>query len=379
MPNKKVLIVDDEPDMRLAIKNVLKIREYDSIEAGDGKTAIELVEKENPDIVLLDIRLPGMDGIETLERIRKINKKIPVVMITGYGHIQSAVDVMKLGAQEYLQKPFENKQLVEIVRRFVESGAASSEEEIPKQLPVKKSKNSWAKKIVIALFITGGLLLFVFKIWMDRINYKKSYSIEFSEISGISIVDNYVFVGDWLNQKIMKYKLENGILALDREYNLGDIHLTAFVLANDRLYLSDSWRQVVELRALDEKLSLIKTYNIGKIMSMSFDGKNIWLIDDQNNVYVRSPNVDFSLLRSYKILPADEIFKDKEYLWAILLKEGKIYRYKCNGNLKEDKIYRLRGIEKEFSAFTMHGDKIYYAVGGEKKLVEVNKENLKAY
>jgi len=120
MANKKILIVDDEPDMRLAIKNVLKIRGYDSIEAGDGKKAVELVEKENPDLVLLDIRLPGMDGVEALERIRKFNKKVPVVMITGYGHIQSAVDVMKLGAQEYLQKPFENAELIEVVRRFTE-------------------------------------------------------------------------------------------------------------------------------------------------------------------------------------------------------------------------------------------------------------------
>ena len=126
---KTVLIVDDEPDMRLAIRNVLKIRGYNVVESGDGNNAVEAVGKDNPDLILLDIRLPGMDGIEVLERIRKFNKNIPIVMITGYGHIQSAVDVMKLGAQEYLQKPFENAQLIEIVKRFTESPSDSRKNE----------------------------------------------------------------------------------------------------------------------------------------------------------------------------------------------------------------------------------------------------------
>ena len=116
----RILIVDDEPDMRLAIKNVLKIRGYEIFEAGDGIAALDIIRKNDIHLMLLDIRLPGMDGIEVLERTRKINRSLPVVMITGYGHIRSAVDVMKLGANEYLQKPFENTQLVKTVRRFLD-------------------------------------------------------------------------------------------------------------------------------------------------------------------------------------------------------------------------------------------------------------------
>src|SRR3990172_1207249 len=116
----KILIVDDEPDMRLAVKNVLKLRGYDVFEAGDGPSALETLTKEDINLILLDVRLPGMDGIEVLEKARKIKSEVPVVMISGYGHIQSAVDVMKLGASEYLQKPFENAQLVHTVQKFTE-------------------------------------------------------------------------------------------------------------------------------------------------------------------------------------------------------------------------------------------------------------------
>ena len=115
----RILIVDDEPDMRLAVRNVLKLRGYEVSEAGDGPSALEMARAERPDLVLLDLRLPGMDGIEVLAGLKKIDETVPVVMITGYGHIQSAVDVMKLGASEYLQKPFENAQLVATVKKFV--------------------------------------------------------------------------------------------------------------------------------------------------------------------------------------------------------------------------------------------------------------------
>lgn len=98
----RILIVDDEPDMRLAVRNVLKLRGYEISEAGDGPSALAMVRESRPDLVLLDIRLPGMDGIEVLDGLKRMDDTLPVVMITGYGHIQSAVDVMKLGASEYL-------------------------------------------------------------------------------------------------------------------------------------------------------------------------------------------------------------------------------------------------------------------------------------
>ncbi|MEA3307699.1 MAG: response regulator, partial [Elusimicrobiota bacterium] len=160
----RILIVDDEPDMRLAIKNVLKLRGYEIFEAGDGLAALDIIKKQDIHLMLLDIRLPGMDGIEVLERTRKVNRSLPVVMITGYGHIRSAVDVMKLGANEYLQKPFENTQLVKTVKRFLEDKKYT--EDVSTSATGKQEKQnsvffrSFSKKIYAVLAIaTIGLFI----------------------------------------------------------------------------------------------------------------------------------------------------------------------------------------------------------------------------
>jgi len=375
MANKKILIVDDEPDMRLAIKNVLKIRGYDSIEAGDGKKAVELVEKENPDLVLLDIRLPGMDGVEALERIRKFNKKVPVVMITGYGHIQSAVDVMKLGAQEYLQKPFENAELIEVVRRFTEEKNIYKDE--IKDISKEKEKEFSFSNIIFlflgALIIIGG---FLYKVNKDKENYKKIYPIEFNEVSGIAIDKNNIFIGDWIKQKIAKYEILNGVVNFIEDYNMSGIHLTAIAIAGNKLYISDSWRSVVEERELDNRLNLVRTYNnFGKIMSMSFDGKKLWMIDNEGNLYVKEySDTNSSLV--YKVLKFDEIYSDSKYLWGLIFKEGKIYRYKIDKNMELDKVFRIKNENKEISAFTMSNGKVYYTLIGEPYIVEINKEGL---
>jgi DNA-binding response OmpR family regulator len=86
MPRKRVLLVDDEEELLKAMKIRLASWGYDVITATNGKEAIRLVKKEVPDAVILDIMMPEMDGIETLKRIRRVNKKIPVLMFTAYSN-----------------------------------------------------------------------------------------------------------------------------------------------------------------------------------------------------------------------------------------------------------------------------------------------------
>ncbi len=101
-----ILVVDDEAGMRESVCEILARDGYANLTAGDGQRAIALVREKRVDLVLLDIKMPGLDGIETLKRIRAINEKLPVVMVTGYGTIESAVQAMKYGAKDYITKPF---------------------------------------------------------------------------------------------------------------------------------------------------------------------------------------------------------------------------------------------------------------------------------
>ena len=106
MKKKKILVVDDEQDVRETLESVLSKLDYDPIVAPGGKEALELIKKNNVDIVLSDLYMPEMDGIELLKRVKTENRNIVFLMITAHPTIETAVDAIKKGAYDYLTKPF---------------------------------------------------------------------------------------------------------------------------------------------------------------------------------------------------------------------------------------------------------------------------------
>ena len=102
---KQILVVDDEERIRQSLNGVLKDEGYEVEEAKDGVQALKQIESDPPDVVLLDIWMPGMDGIETLERIKTQTSNLPVIMISGHANIELAVKATKLGAYDFIEKP----------------------------------------------------------------------------------------------------------------------------------------------------------------------------------------------------------------------------------------------------------------------------------
>jgi DNA-binding NtrC family response regulator len=114
-----ILVVDDDPGVRESFRLILE-EQYDLLEAPDGATTLALIQRHQVDLVLLDIRLPEMDGIEVLERIKAIDAAIEVILVTAVKTVRTAVAAMKLGAFDYLTKPFEEDELQSLVRRALE-------------------------------------------------------------------------------------------------------------------------------------------------------------------------------------------------------------------------------------------------------------------
>jgi len=114
-----VLIVDDEPSIRLMFRTALQSAGYDTVEAGDGPAALARLQESSPDVVLLDLKMPGMDGMETLRQMREQGDDTAVVIITAHGSIADAVAAMKLGAVDFITKPVTPDALRRVVREVV--------------------------------------------------------------------------------------------------------------------------------------------------------------------------------------------------------------------------------------------------------------------
>lgn len=117
MTTKKIMVVDDEDSIRQSLSDVLKDEGFKVISARDGQEALKLLDSTQPDLVLLDIWMPGMDGTEVLKRIKTARPGLQVIMISGHGNIEAAVKAIKLGAYDYIEKPLSLEGVLLTVKR----------------------------------------------------------------------------------------------------------------------------------------------------------------------------------------------------------------------------------------------------------------------
>jgi len=124
----KILVVDDDPDIVITLRDRLESLGYDTITAHDGLRALELIEQDNPNLVLLDLEMPKLSGLGVLKRLsrhRQNGQDLPVIVMTAHGSIAAAVEAMKEGAYDFLTKPFEVDHLSIVIRKAVERESLS--------------------------------------------------------------------------------------------------------------------------------------------------------------------------------------------------------------------------------------------------------------
>ncbi len=124
MPNGKILAIDDERNIRRLIRNEFSFEGFEVVTAASGEDGLRAFEKGGFDAVLLDIKLPKMGGIQTLRSLKESAPDAEVIMITGYGDVHSAVEAMKLGARDYITKPFKLDELLALVRQITQERRA---------------------------------------------------------------------------------------------------------------------------------------------------------------------------------------------------------------------------------------------------------------
>jgi two-component system, OmpR family, alkaline phosphatase synthesis response regulator PhoP len=189
MITKPILIVDDEKNIRLTLSQALETLATEMESAASGEEALARLREKEFGLILLDIKMPGMDGMEVLRQVREIRPDIRVIMITAYGTIESAVEAMKLGAVDFLQKPFDPEEIRELVSRVMDRDELdehklvdyASHIELAKKCVGDRYFDAAVEHVRKAIFIDPGrpeafnLLGALMEIRGDRLEAQKNY------------------------------------------------------------------------------------------------------------------------------------------------------------------------------------------------------------
>ncbi|HVA77542.1 MAG TPA: UDP-3-O-acyl-N-acetylglucosamine deacetylase [Candidatus Binataceae bacterium] len=163
--NETVLVVDDEERIRSSLRGILTDEGFRVVDTGDGPAVMDLIHREAPSIVLLDVWMPELDGIELLRRIKTEQPGVPVIMISGHANIQSAVAATKLGAADFIQKPFSVTGLLASISRALDGGSTGSlaAERTPAlagdlpSAPVRAKSGAHKQRTIARPIVLGGL------------------------------------------------------------------------------------------------------------------------------------------------------------------------------------------------------------------------------
>src|ERR1051325_9759590 len=123
----RILIIDDDAGIRESMRRTLEYQGYQFIGAATGPEGLALAEKDPPDLVFLDIKMPGMDGLEVLTRLRAMNDTLPVVIVSAHGTAASALEAGRLGAFRFIEKPLSKDYVIDAVREGLDLGALKRE------------------------------------------------------------------------------------------------------------------------------------------------------------------------------------------------------------------------------------------------------------
>lgn len=137
----KILVIDDEKSIRRTLKDILEFEEYEVHLAEDGKTGLEMALDESFDVIFCDIKMPRMDGMEVLQKLQENGVEAQVIMISGHGNIETAVDSIKMGAYDFIEKPLDLNRILVTIRNAKEKSSLITETKVLKQKISKTSSS----------------------------------------------------------------------------------------------------------------------------------------------------------------------------------------------------------------------------------------------
>jgi len=376
-----ILIVDDEETLRSAVRMTLERASHTVEEAADGEAALKRIAQKTFDAVLLDMRMPGLDGPETLTRIRASHPQLPVIMVTGYGSNDSMQDVLRRGASLYISKPFKNKELLTALSQLVktplpttmiETSAASVLPTFSEAGPSCKSR-VWPVILVLILGAVGAgvywhrekRLPLPIAVQPARVDFKLPYS----NPTGLLWQGDKLWVLDWFTQSIYVHQVKDDELPIIKTYHLPQSHVTGMAIVNGMLYTSDSWSKTIRKHKLDDLLTVVATYPAPgpSPSSLFWDGKYLWCGDiGAAKIYQLQLVNKLLVIGSYPA-PGTGLagfYKDANFAWTADAQTRKLYKHRLNDSLTVIAAYSHPDFERgaePISSFVWQGDTLWYS------------------
>lgn len=365
----RILLVDDEADMRMALSNVLGRAGHEITEAGDGPAALRILEERGADLVLLDIRLPGMDGVQILRKIREKDERTPVIMVTGYGSVDSAVQVMQLGASSYLAKPFSNKELVDTVERALSGKIPAMEGPLVRRLeekvrgvpapsapaspaPGSPRKPSARPRVPAGFLLAAALAAGVLFLWpsLSR-GPRREVGVPYAHPSALEWKGKKLWAADWFSQTVYEQELVGKELKTLRSVSLPQSHISGLSATPEHLFLSDSWARTIQRRRLDPQLSLVETYPSPgpRPAGLYFDGRYLWSSDTATGrIYQHELDDALTVLASYPAAGKTPValHKDANFFWSADADTRVLYQHRLDNRLRVIAAYSLAELDE---------------------------------
>jgi CheY-like chemotaxis protein len=415
----KILIMDDEPGLRSIIFNMLKPLGHPMFTAEDGHQAIEIAKREIPDLAMLDMRVPDMDGLEVLSELKKVNPKIKAIMLSGFGDVETAVEALKRGAFEYLSKPFKvdevlatvNKALQVIQGEGAPAPAAAAPAPIPVPIvkkppiaePVKKVEpvvkkapepmpqpvSSGAPRKMAPIAMIAGALVAVLAIgvfvWQKGLvgqPASEAYALPYSNVAAICWIRPYMWVTDSATGNIYKHN-RDGSLSIDSIYKTDNKQPTGLTYDGQFIWTSSADKQRIYKHRVDNSLTIDAAFATPNNPSnIYFDSGNLWVMDARAaKIYKHKLDETLSpegVFNSPVSNPSG-MFRNGESLYIGDYKTGKIYKVSAS-DFAVNEVYAVPNFTNgkyKLASITWDGKNIWATAEGTGKVLKIPFTSLK--
>lgn len=376
-----VLVVDDEASMRSAVRMVLERASFMVAEAASGEEALQLI-ASNPAIkvVLLDIRMPGIDGLQTLARIRTTHQNLPVIMVTGYGSVDATTKAMSLGANHYISKPFKNAELLEGLQKVLGLEEVPVLKALDEEPPSPVSVGPTLRVIAMSLVVLFGIGLGIQHFYRPApkpvpvpvaapIPWQRVFTLPYSNPTSLLWHEDKLWVLDWLTQSIYVHVVNGNDLKIIKTYHLPELHVTGMALAGGMLFTCDPWSKKIKKHKLDEFLTVVASYASpgDSPAALYWDGKYLWCTDSGNGkVYQLQPAQKQIVIASYNMpgKSTSGFYRDANYAWTLDSQARRLYQHRLDDSLTVIASYSSEEFDKgpePLASFSWRNGELWFA------------------